>query len=308
MSGRPLDGKVALVTGASKGIGRGIALELGACGATVYVTARTMDGPDGLLLTVEQIEGLGGKAVALQCDHGDDAQVERVFTEIEQRDGPLDLLVNNASPDFSAMVGVPFWDIDPAEMDACLRLGPRSNFVATSLAAKQMIGRGSGLIVNISSHGAEDYVLSVPYGAGKAAIDKITNDTALWLREHGIAVISLCPGLVLTERIVAFSTVNDDGVRELAGLDLAIGESPRFSGRAVVALATDPDVMTRTGGSFFCSRLAREYGFTEDDGHLPPEVRNLAGYLGSFDAMPDYWRLVEPFWPAQAHPQTATQT
>jgi dehydrogenase/reductase SDR family protein 1 len=295
--GGPLDGLTALVTGASRGIGRGIAVELGACGATVHVTARTVDGPDGLAATAAQIEELGGSAAIHACDHRDDGEVERVFSEITRVHGALDILVNNASPDFTAMVGSSFWEIAPSFIDACLALGPRSNFVATSLAARQMVPRRRGLIVNISSHGAQDYVLSVPYGAAKAAIDKLTADTALELRSHGVAVVSLWPGLVKTERIMALATPRADGGAEVAGLDLAIGESPRFPGRAVVALATDPDVLDRTGRAFTASRLAREYGFTDEDGSLPPEVRNLATHLGGQDQVPDYWRLVEPFDP-----------
>ena len=213
-----------------------------------------------------------------------------MFDEI----GPIDLLVNVASPDFTHMVGRPFWELSPDDITDCLTIGPRSNFVATALAAPTMIERGGGLVVNIGSHGSEDYLLSTPYGAGKAAIEKITHDTALELRPHGVAVIGLWPGLVLTERILAFAQWTDDGALELAGLDLAIGESPRFSGRAVAALFTDPDRMARTGRSFFASRLAREYGFTDVQGNLPPEIRLLVDHLGPGN-VPDYWQLVERF-------------
>ena len=109
-----------------------------------------------------------------------------------------------------------------------------------------------------------------------------------------MAVIGLWPGLVLTDRIRAFATEGPSGSRQLFGLDLDIRESPRFSGRAVVALFTDPDRMTRTGRSFFAARLAREYGFTDDAGHLPPEIRLLVDYLGDGN-VPEYWRMVERF-------------
>ncbi len=286
-----------MVAGASKGIGKGIALELGACGATVYVTGRTLsatDGNPGLLAAAEEVTALGGHGVAVPCDHRDDAQVEAVFERIGDDHGALDILVNNASPDFSRMVGKRFWEIPFTELDACLDVGPRSMFVATSLAVRQMLPRGSGLVVNVSSHGAVDYILSVPYGIGKAGIDKLTHDAALELREHGIAVVSLWPGLVLTERIVSGATATADGRLELAGLDLSLGESPRFSGRAVAALATDPDVLQRSGGSFPASTLARQYGFTDLDGHLPPEVRNLASFLGE-ENVPSFWKTVDPF-------------
>jgi dehydrogenase/reductase SDR family protein 1 len=286
-----LDGVVALVTGASQGIGQGIALELGAQGATVWVTARRADGLDR---TVAAVEELGGVAVAAPCDHADDGQVVAVFERLRRDAGALDLLVNVASPDFSAMVGRPFWELPFSDITACLDIGPRSNFVASALAAPMMIDRGAGLIVNISSHGCEDYLLATPYGAGKAAIEKLTHDTALELREHGVAVVGLWPGLVLTERILAFSTERPSGGRELAGLDLSIGESPRFPGRAVAALYRDPDRMARTGRSYFAARLAREYGFTDVDGRVPPEVRLLVDHLGDGN-VPDYWRMVERF-------------
>jgi dehydrogenase/reductase SDR family protein 1 len=290
-------GKVALVTGSSKGIGKGIALELGEQGATVYLTARTLEPTDdnaGLRAAAAEIDELGGTGVALQCDHGDDAQVEAVFAQIHEQHGALDILVNNASPNFAEMVGKHFWDIPFWEMDACLDIGPRSTFVATSLAVRAMIPRRSGLIVNVSSHGSQDYILSVPYGAGKAGIDKVTADTALELREHNIAAISLWPGLVMTERVVRRSIVNDDGGLVAEGLELSFGESPRFSGRAIVALATDPDIMTRTGKAFAPSCLAREYGFTDVDGSLPPEVRNLAALIGE-ENVPPFWKLVNPY-------------
>jgi NAD(P)-dependent dehydrogenase (short-subunit alcohol dehydrogenase family) len=282
-----LDGVVALVTGASKGIGQGIALELGEQGATVWMTARDAA---GLEAGAEQIRSAGGTAEPRPCDHADDDAVRAVFDEA----GPLDLLVNVASPDFTHMVGQPFWELSFDDITDCLTIGPRSNYVTTALAAPGMIGRGSGLVVNIGSHGSEDFLLSTPYGAGKAAIEKVTHDTALELRPHGVAVIGLWPGLVLTERILAFAQWTDDGILELAGLDLAIGESPRFSGRAVTALYADPDRMARTGHSFFASRLAREYGFTDVEGNLPPEVRLLVDHLGPGN-LPDYWQLVERF-------------
>jgi dehydrogenase/reductase SDR family member 1 len=293
-----LSDKVALVTGASKGIGKGIALELGACGATIYLSARTVEPTEdnaGLRAAAAEIEALGGRGIAVGCDHGDDAQVEALMARISDEHGALDLLVNNASPDFSAMVGKPFWEIDFGDLDVCLDIGPRSTYVATALAVRQMLPRERGLVVNVSSHGAVDYILSVPYGIGKAGIDKITQDAARELAGRGIAVISIWPGLVLTERIMSQATTNPDGKLEMYGLDLSMGESPRFSGRAAAALATDPDVTARSGKSYPCSTLAREYGFTDLDGHLPPVVRNLATFLGNEAEVPDFWKTVDPF-------------
>jgi NAD(P)-dependent dehydrogenase (short-subunit alcohol dehydrogenase family) len=280
-----LTGKAALVTGASKGIGKGIALELGHSGATVYVTARTVEQtPEtpGLLQTAREIDELGGHGIPVQCDHGDDAQVAALFERIATEHGALDILVNNASPDFSPMVGVPFWEIPFENLDQCLDIGPRSGYVATALAVRQMLPRDSGLIVNISSHGAVDYILSVPYCIGKAGIDKLTQDAARELAGRNIAIVSLWPGLVLTERIMSQATLTDDGKLEMYGL-------------AVASLATDPNVLSRAGGSFTASGLAREYGFTDENGNLPPEVRNLTTFLGDEDAVPDFWKNVDRF-------------
>jgi dehydrogenase/reductase SDR family member 1 len=295
-----LSGKTVLVTGASKGIGKGIALELGACGATVIVTARTVD---ALRATAAEISELGGHGVAAPCDHRNDDDVERVFEQIASDHGALDVLVNNASPDFSGMVGKRFWEIPFNAVDDCLDIGPRSSFVSSALGVRQMIAAGTrGLVVNVSSHGETDYILSVPYGIGKAGIGKLTHDAALELREHGIAVVSLWPGLVRTERLESRAVGDPDGTPRVEGVDLdAIGESPRFSGRAIAALACDPDVMARSGGAFRPSRLAREYGFFDVDGSLPPEIANLDDYLGA-DNVPAYWRIVSPF------PSTASES
>jgi dehydrogenase/reductase SDR family protein 1 len=297
MTGR-LDGKVALVTGASKNIGKGMALEVGASGAITYLTARTLEDAPGQLGslrgTVAEIEARGGWAIPLACDHTDDAQVEAVFARIAADHGRLDVLVNVASPDFSDMVGVSFWELPFEAITRCLDVGPRSNFVTTALAARLMIPQRSGVVINISSHGSEEYLLSVPYGAGKAAIDKITRDTALELQAHGVAVVSLWPGLVLTEGLMSRTIVEADGTRTLHGLDISFGESPQLNGRAVVALAADPDILKRSGGCFRTSILAREYGFTEDDGSLPPEIPSLTARM-SFDEIPAYWKGVNRF-------------
>jgi len=297
----PLDGRVALVTGASKNIGKGMALEVAAAGALTFVTARTLgDAPEqagSLLRTVAEIEEAGGKAVAIACDHTDDGQVEAVFDRIRDEQGKLDLLVNVASPDFSEMVGVPFWEIPFKHISACLDIGPRSDYVTTALAARMMVPQGSGLVINISSHGATQHLLSVPYGVGKAAIDKVTRDTATELRAHGVSVVSLWPGLVLTEGLLANAEVAPDGTRTLHGLDISFGETPKFGGKAIVALASDPQILEKSGGSYWSSRLAREYGFAEDDGHLPPEIDGIQTIM-SADDVPDYWRGVERYAPS----------
>jgi NAD(P)-dependent dehydrogenase (short-subunit alcohol dehydrogenase family) len=291
-----LSGKVALVTGASKNIGKGMALEVGASGAVTYLTSRTLADVPGALASLErtaaEIAAAGGTAVPIACDHTDDAQVEAVFDRIRREQGRLDLVVNVASPDFADMVNVPFWELPFEHITACLAVGPRSDYVTTALAARMMIPQRRGVVINISSHGAEGYLLSVPYGVGKAAIDKVTRDTAFELKPHGVAVVSIWPGLVLTEGLLAQTVETDDGRRELHGLDTSFGQTPKFNGKAVVALATDPDILERSGGSYWTAALAREYGFAEDDGHLPPDARgSMIASMGR--DMPEFWKGVE---------------
>ena len=269
----PLAGRVALVTGASRGIGKGIALELGAAGATVYLTGRTVDAgalPGTIGETVAEIAALGGIGIALRCDHRDDAQVETVFAQVRGEHGRLDVLVNNvySSPDLVPYIGRPFWELPMAAWDDVIDVGLRSHYVATAFAAPMMVERGEGLVVNVSSSGAIGYAHTVAYGVGKAALDRMTADTAHELHAHGVAVVSIWPGLVRTEFVLSGARRTDDGrdVIDLRGegtFDLAGAESPRFAGRAVVALASDPAVLDRSGRAFMVATLAREYGFNE---------------------------------------------
>jgi len=264
-----LDGRVAIVTGASRGIGKGCALELGAAGATVYVTGRTVtegaaELPGTVTGTAAEIATAGGRAVAVPCDHRDDAQVEALFERALAEQGRLDLLVNNAFLIPKELLsGLPFWRCPISNWDDMLDVGTRSAYVASVFAARMMIPRRSGLIVNISSSGAAEYAWHVAYGVGKAALDRLTADTAHELREHGVAVVSLWPGLVRTERVEATRDA-------LPALNFDTAESPRFSGRAVVALAADPEVLRRSGSAFASHDLAQEYGFRDVDGRLPP--------------------------------------
>jgi NAD(P)-dependent dehydrogenase (short-subunit alcohol dehydrogenase family) len=300
MSGS-LDGRVALVTGASRGIGKGIALELGAAGATVYCTARTVETHDDLIgtlpETIADIAELGGSGVALRCDHSDDAATEEVFARIASEQGRLDVLVNNAcgTPEFAEAIGTSFWDLPRTSWDDSMDVGLRSNFVCSQLAAPTMVAQGSGLIVNVSSHGAVDYLLSVPYGVAKAGVDKLTRDTALELKSHGVTVVSLWPGLVKTEHLMAQATELPDGRVQAHGLDLGFAEWPRFSGRAVVAIATDPEVLRHTGASLVPAQLALDYGFTDVDGNLPPVVRGVTDLVGEDGEIPEFWKEVESF-------------
>ena len=262
-----LDGRVAVVTGASRGIGKGCALELGAAGATVYVTGRTLEEgsaplPGTIGATAEELTALGGKGVAVACDHRDDAAVEALFARIADEQGGLDVLVNNAYLIPRELTsGKPFWETPTSNWDDMIGVGTRSAYVASQHAARVMVRQSAGLIANISSSGAAEYAWHVAYGVGKAALDRITADTAHELREHRVAVVSLWPGIVKTERIAKAG--------EKLGLAMEGAESQRFTGRAVVALASDPNAIRHSGRAIASRDLADEYGFTDVDGSLP---------------------------------------
>ena len=249
-----LDGSVALVTGASRGVGRGIAVSLHEAGATVYGSGRSID-------TAE----LPDAVTRVRCDHTDDDAVRRLFEQIAAEHGRLDILVNNAWGGYERMVedgkftwAAPFWEQPAWRWEAMLTAGVRAAFVASQHAARVMVPRKRGLIVNVSQWAAQKYLGNVIYGVSKAATDKLTADTAAVLRDHGVTVVSLYPGLVRTEAVLA------------AGVfDLSNSESPEFAGRAVAALAADADVQRRTGQVLVAAQLGVDYGFTDVDGRSP---------------------------------------
>jgi len=249
-----LAGHVALVTGASRGVGRGVALGLAHAGATVYATGRT----------VEQAPSEPG-IVPVACDHTDDAAVERVFQRIDAERGRLDVLVNVAWGGYERMVengaftwASPFWTQPAWRWDAMVTAGVRAAYVASQHAARRMTAAKRGLIVHVSSMAAQKYGYNVVYGLAKAATDRMAADMAHELLPHDVTVVSLYPGLVRTENVLA------------AGVfDLSNSESPEFIGRAVAALAADADVQRRSGQVLVAATLGTEYGFTDVDGKQP---------------------------------------
>ncbi|MEU4607702.1 SDR family NAD(P)-dependent oxidoreductase [Kribbella sp. NPDC023972] len=265
-----LDGKVALVTGASRGVGKGIALGLGEQGATVYVTGRAEAGgtpttpfAGTVQETAEEVTALGGRGVAIVCDHRDDEQTRNAVARMVAETGRLDVLVNNVwggyehfwdGTEFWLERG--FWTVPVDRWDSMFQAGVRAHYVTSVAAAPTMVAQGSGLIVNVSSDAAGKDDAGVSYGVAKAATDRMVACMGHELREHGVAAVSLYPGLVRTESVLR------------AGVfDLSDSESPQFIGRAVAALAADPDVMRFTGHVVRSAELGRQYGFT--DPHPP---------------------------------------
>jgi len=268
MSEGRLAGRVAIVTGGSRGIGKGAAIELAAAGATVYLTGRTTEEgaaplPGTVFRTAEDIEADGGHAIAVPCDHREDAQVEALFDRVAKEQGRLDVLVNNAFLIPKELTsGKPFWEVPLSNWDDMIDVGTRSAYVASVYAARAMTAQGHGLIANVSSSGAAEYAWHVVYGVGKCALDRLTADTAHELRDRGVAVVSLWPGLVMTERTAG-------AAKNLPTLNFDGAESQRFTGRAIAALAADPDVMGHSGKAIPSRSLADLYGFTDVDGSLP---------------------------------------
>lgn len=273
MTGGSLKNCVALVTGGSRGVGKGVAIGLAEAGATVIVTGRTRGGgdsewPGSLEETVNAINEAGGNGAGLLCDHSDDDSVQSVFERIKREYGHLDVLVNNvfAAPHVMP-VNVPFWQIPMSLWDTMQRVGLRSHLVASRLAVPLMLPQGRGLIVNTSSGGGIRYTFNVAFGVQKAGVDRMARDMAHELRGYGIAAVSIWPGYIRSEKLAAQP---DRVPPALAKLIAERGETPQFAGRAVAALAADPDVMNKTGQILLASELALEYGFTDIDGKIPP--------------------------------------
>lgn len=270
---KSLAGKVALVTGASRGIGKGIALGLGEAGATVYITGRTVeegkaavDLPGTINVTAEEVSKLGGNGIAIHCDHTNDEEVKEVFQRIQDEQDRLDILVNNVwggyehfndGTEFWKEKG--FWTVPLARWDKMFQAGVRAHYIASVLAAPMLIAQHSGLIVNISFFAAQKDNAGVAYAVAKAADDRMAACMAHELHEHNVAAVSLYPGLVRTESVMKAAQY----------FDLSNSESPQFIGRAVAALANDPNLMQKSGQVLVAAALALEYGFTDIDGKQP---------------------------------------
>ncbi len=285
-----LEGKITLVTGASRGIGKGIAIGLGEAGATVYITGRSLDssnvteGVSGSLRETQlAVEDAGGICIPVMVDHSDDQQVRLLFERIQdEQKGQLDLLVNNAFSGVQALKDgyeKPFWECPENIWDAVNHVGLRSHYIASVFAARLMIQRKQGLICTISSWGGMSYIFGAAYGAGKAACDRLAADMAVELKPYNVTSLSIWPGIVGTEHISSLALqMGEDKPGNQQSRVISQGfnwETPLLTGRVIAALAADPTVMRFTGRVRVVAELADHYGIIDKDGLRPVSLRSL---------------------------------
>ncbi len=272
-----LQGTVALVTGASRGAGAGIAACLGEAGATVYLTGRstrlhgaTENIPGTIDDAAEEVSRRGGNGIAMRCDHTNDDQVASLFDRIRNESGKLDLLVNNVwggyeAHDFQSFMK-PFWQQPARYWHGMFEAGVRAHLRASQFAAPLMIPAHKGLIINTIAWDHGKYLRNIYYDLSKAAIARMAFAMAEELRPHGVAAVALAPGFMRTERVMAAHAAHP--------FDLSSTESTEYLGRAVVALASDAKVLEKSGRTLTVGDLAQEYGFTDIDGKQPPPFRS----------------------------------
>ncbi|KAI3385831.1 hypothetical protein SNEBB_000590 [Seison nebaliae] len=264
---------IALVTGASKGIGRGIALEVTKFGALTYITGSS----ERIFDTAREIETNGGKVIPIQCDHSKDDEVKSLFERIEkEQSGKLDLLVNNAFSGANIIMdkfNEKFYEmeLDPGKVwDDINNVGLRNNYVCGTYAARLMVKRRSGLIVNISSFGGLSYVFNVAYGVGKSGVDRMTADFGYELKNDNVACVSLWPGAVQTENVEEMMKKDlPDDFKEM----FKNCESVTFSGKCIVSMLQDEKIMSKNGRIFHTGDLCDEYNIVDENGEKAPNLR-----------------------------------
>jgi len=278
---------VAVVTGASRGAGRGIAIALGAHGFTVFVTGRTEQAGDSSLAgtiheTVEAIAAAGGKGIAVRVDHRNDEEVRDLFDRVRQDEGRLDILVNNAALIHDELMSpASFWEKPLAAGVDLLDVGLRSGYVASYYAAPMLVERRRGLVVFTSASGAVHYVYGPAYGAHKAGMDKFAADMAVDFKEFGVAALSIWMGAVRTERMESLIAGDPERYRRLAEML----ETPELTGHVISALHNDPELMELSGRTVIGAEMAKKYGIKDEGDRQPPSFRDILNvepvqYLG----------------------------
>ena len=287
-----LEGKVALVAGATRGAGRGTAVALGEAGATVYCTGRTTrerrseyDRPETIEETAELVTAAGGTGIAVAVDHLESSQVEALVQRIDAESGRLDVLVNDIwGAEKLFEWNVPIWEHDLENGLRILRLAVETHLVTSHFALRLLTREPGGLAVEMTdgtqAYNADRYRVSAFYDLAKTAAIRLAFAQGIELAPYGCVAVALTPGWLRSEMMLENYGVTEENWRDGAATNphfAAISESPLFVGRAVAALAADPDVARRNGGSFSSGELAREYGFTDLDGSQPDCWRYLVG-------------------------------
>ncbi|TNY37041.1 SDR family NAD(P)-dependent oxidoreductase [Thermomonospora catenispora] len=280
-----LTGKVCLVAGATRGAGRGIAVELGAAGATVYVTGRTtadspspMRRPETIEETARLVDEAGGTGIPVRVDHGDADQVRALVERIDRDHARLDLLVNDVwGGDPLTRWGVPFWEHDLDDGLRMLRNAIDTHIITSRHAAPLMIRGSGGLIVEVTDGIGDEYRGSLFYDLVKASVIRLARAQAADLKPYGVAAIAVTPGFLRSEAVLDHFGVTADTWRDAIAQDphFAASETPRYIGRGIAHLAADPDVMSRTGTATTSWDLAKRYGFTDVDGTAPDWGRHV---------------------------------
>jgi NAD(P)-dependent dehydrogenase (short-subunit alcohol dehydrogenase family) len=283
---KSLEGKVAVVAGATRGAGRGIACMLGEAGAVVYCTGRSTRGrpnmtgyfagrPETIDETVEMVEARGGIGVAVRTDHSDESQVESLFERVRKEQGRLDLLVNDIS-EGEQHEWKPFWKLSTEKGLRALRQGVDTHIITTRHAAPLMVKRKGGLIVEIGDGDGLYHRGNLFYDLVKITVSRLAYAWAEELHPHRVAALAVTPGFMRTETVLETFCATEENWREVAekstkarGYGLAGSETPFFVGRAVAALAADPKVLEKSGGLYSSWGLSEEYGFTDVDGSRP---------------------------------------
>ncbi|MCZ0936304.1 MAG: SDR family oxidoreductase [Gemmatimonadetes bacterium] len=279
MPDRPLKGRVAVVAGATRGAGRGIARMLGEAGATVYCTGRSVRGrpatpgrPETLEETADLVTSEGGRGIAVRTDHTVEAEVERLFARVRAETGRLDVLVNDIwGGDALTEWGKPFWELSVAQGKQLLERAVHTHIITSRHGAPLMVDRNAGLIVEVTDGDTFGYRGNLFYDLAKNAVVRLAYAMAADLHPHGVTALAITPGFLRSEAVLDHFGVTEADWRDAIEKDeyFAESETPCYVGRAIAALAADPDVAAKSGGLFSSWTLAKEYGFTDLDGRRP---------------------------------------
>lgn len=276
---KPLTGKVAVVAGATRGAGRGIACMLGEAGATVYCTGRSVRGkpatqgrPETIEETAEMVSGYGGQGIAVQVDHSDEQQVQALFERVRAEQGRLDILVNDIwGGDELTEWEKPFWELDIAKGLLMQQRGVHTHIITSRYGVPLMVAARQGLVIEITDGDSPGYRGNLFYDLVKASVIRLALGMAEELRPYGVTALALTPGFLRSEAMLDRFGVTEANWQDGAKVDphFIASETPYFVGRAVAALAVDPDVFRRSGGVYSSWGLSDEYGFTDIDGRWP---------------------------------------